>query len=181
MNEGTGNHVSFNGGNGGINARANAQEEAVAHERHLPPAIAQVQHAWTARKTPQQRYATNRGLPQIVATPRPNVAVHPKELPPIERAAPPHTGNPQQDQKYQQDQQRLVEQQTRDRQNLQQKQDQQEVQQRAREADAHRAQQVEQQHQRQTQQLEQRHTQQTQHMQQKQQPSAGGAGRGNKR
>src|SRR3984885_3250287 len=33
-------HVSFNGGNGGINERATPQEEAAAHDRHIAPVAA---------------------------------------------------------------------------------------------------------------------------------------------
>src|ERR1019366_1596493 len=99
-----------------------------------------------ARNAPQQRLSANHGAPPVVATPRPNVAIHPKDLPPIERAAPPNTGNPKQDQQYRQQQEQLVAKQTQERQTLQQKQDQ-ELQQRAKQP-AGRAN---------TQQLEQRH------------------------
>ena len=104
VNETAANRVSYNGGNGGINARATAQEEAAARDRHIPPVAAQTQHAWTARNNPQQRFSANHGAPPVVATPRPNTAVHPKELPPIERPASPNTGNAKLDQKYQKQQ-----------------------------------------------------------------------------
>ena len=122
VNEGEVNHISYNGGNGGINARATAQEEAASHERHVGPVAAQTQHAWTARNNPQQRLSANHGTPAVGATARPNVASHPKELPPIERSAP-NTGNAKADQKYQKQQDKLVAKQTQDRQKLQQKQD----------------------------------------------------------
>jgi hypothetical protein len=67
----TENRVSYNGGNGGINARPTPQEEAAAHERHLPPVAVQTQHAQAARSDPQQRASVNRGKPAIAATPRP--------------------------------------------------------------------------------------------------------------
>ena len=100
VNERT-NRVSFNGGNGGINERATSQEEAAARGRHAGPVAAQTQHEWAAHNNPQQRVSANRGAPPVAATPRPNTAAHPKELPPV-RASAPNTGNPKLDQKYQQ-------------------------------------------------------------------------------
>ena len=169
------NRVSYNGGNGGINERASAQEEAAAHERHVPPVAAQTQHVWAAHNNPQQRVSANRGTPPVAATSRPNLAVHPKELPPIERPSAPNTGNAKIDQKYQNQQQQVIAKQTQDRQKLQQKQDQEHQRLVQQKAPPERMQQVEQQHQQQTQQLQQRHTQQTQQMQQKQQPAGGGS------
>jgi hypothetical protein len=102
--------------------------------------------------------------------PRPPTATHAKDLQPHERPAPPNTGNAKQDQKYQQQQQKLYQKQEQDHQKLQQKQEQDHqriAQQNANEA---RKQQVEQRHQQQTQQMEQKHVQQQQHLQQKQQP-----------
>src|SRR5271155_5618776 len=52
VNNTTINRVSYNGGNGGIEARPTAQEEAAASERHLPPAAAQTQHVQAARSNP---------------------------------------------------------------------------------------------------------------------------------
>ena len=70
VRETTANRISYNGGNGGINARATAQEEAAAHSQHVPPVSAQTQHAWrrattlsnacrrtTARRRSSQRLA----------------------------------------------------------------------------------------------------------------------------
>jgi hypothetical protein len=71
VNETTVTRVSFNGGNGGINARATAQEEAAAHERHIPPVAAQTEHIQAARSNPELRASTNHGKPPIAATPRP--------------------------------------------------------------------------------------------------------------
>jgi len=67
------NHVSYNGGNGGINRRPTPQEEAAARERHIPPAAVQTQHAQAARTNPQQRASVNMGKPAVAATPRPGV------------------------------------------------------------------------------------------------------------
>jgi hypothetical protein len=101
---------------------------------------------------------------------RPGAIVHPNDIPPRERSAPPATGNPRVDQKYQQEQQKLQAQQDRERQKLQQKQDQehQRVQQQA--ADNARMQQLEQKHQQQTQRLQEKHSQQWENMQERQQP-----------
>jgi hypothetical protein len=62
--------VSYNGGNGGINARPRPEEEAVARERHIAPVAAQAEHLQAARSNPEQRASTNRGRPPIAATPR---------------------------------------------------------------------------------------------------------------
>jgi hypothetical protein len=175
VNENAGSHVSYNGGNGGINERANSQEEAAAHEKHISPVAAQTQHAYSARNNPQQRVSANHGTPAVAATPRPNLASHPKELPPVERSAPPNTGNAKLDQKYQKQQASVVAKQNQERQNLQQKQDKEHQQMTKQNAPPQKMQQVEQQHQQQTQQLQQRHTQQTQQMQQRQQPAGGGS------
>jgi hypothetical protein len=64
------NHVSYNGGNGGITARPTPQEEAAARERHVGPVAAQTQHAQEARNNPQQRASMNQGRPPIAATAR---------------------------------------------------------------------------------------------------------------
>jgi hypothetical protein len=177
VNETTVSHVSYSGGNGGITAHATAQEDAAAHSRHLPPVAAQTQHAWTARNAPQQRLSANHGAPPVVATPRANMAVHPNDLPPVQRAAAPNTGNPNQDRQYQKEQDQLVAKQTQDRQALQQKQDQ-EHQRVSKQADPAKVQQAEQRHQQQTQQMQQGHDQQRQQMQQRQQPQGGGGSRG---
>jgi hypothetical protein len=169
------NHISYNGGNGGITERASAQEETAARGRHLPPVAEQTQHAWMARNAPQQRVSANHGAPSVVATPRPSLAVHPRDLPPVARVAPPNTGNPKQGQQYQQQQEQLFAKQNQDRQALQQKQDREHQQQAQQQVNQARTQQAEQRHQQETQQLQQRHTQQTQQMQQRQQPRGGGA------
>jgi len=101
--------------------------------------------------------------------PRPGNAVHPNDLPRPERPAPPNTGNPKQDQKYQQQQEKLYAQQDKERQKLQQKQEQEHQRLAQQNANEARRQQTEQRHQQQTQQLQQRHEQQQQHLQERQQ------------
>jgi hypothetical protein len=177
----TNNRVSYNGGNGGINERATSEEEAAARGRHTGPVSAQTQHAWSARNNPQQRFAANHGAPPMSATDRPNIATHPKDLPPIERGAAPNTGNAKQDQKYQKEQEKTIARQTQDRQKLDQAQDKEHRQLTKQKADPVRTQQVEQRHQQQTQQMHQGHTQQMQQMQQRQSSGGGGARGGGRR
>jgi WXXGXW repeat (2 copies) len=261
------NRVSYNGGNGGINARPTSQQEAVAQERHIAPVAAQQQHIQTARNNPELRASANHGAPPIAATARPaafsgqgvvagrnggtpytppanhggnnnannarpannnapnnapnnngggnngggnasrpptannapnnnnthntdrpptastnnpsnnssnankpNSYSHAKELPPVERAPAPNTGNPKTDQKYQQQQQKVYAKQDQQRQQLATKQEQDHQRLAQQQASQQKQQQVEQRHQQQTQQLQQQHTQQVQKMQQKQQP-----------
>jgi hypothetical protein len=178
--------VSYNG-HGGINDRPTRQEEAAAHERHIGPVAAQTEHVNAARSNPTLRASANHGRPPITATARPgelndrgaenaaghaNPAIHPKELPPASRPAAPNTGNAKLDQKYQQQQDKLVAQQDKERQKLQQQQDREHQQLANQKANDQKTQQVEQRHQQQTQQLVQRHTQQQQQLQQRQQAPA---------
>jgi len=208
------NHVSFNGGDGGINERPTGQEEAASRQRHLPPVAAQNQHVQAAHANPQLQASANQGKPPIAATPkpgqfsdravvpareagavhnppvgagnnfvhnpssgaennaaRPTTAVHPRDLQPVERPAAPNTGNVKQDQKYQQQQQKLQAKQDQERQKLQQKQDQDHQRLEQQKSNEAKKQQVEQHHQLQTQQLVQKHAQQQQQMQQRQQPA----------
>jgi hypothetical protein len=235
VNETNVTHVSYNGGNGGVNERPRPEEQNAQRERHIAPVAAQTQHIEAARSNPELRASTNRGKPPIAATPkpaafhdsqvvpakaagapytppartgnanaansannpnrpnapnnpnrpdtasnnagrsdsansnRPNNVFHPKDVPPI-RPTPPQTGNPKLDQKYQQQQQQLVNKQDQERQRLQQRQDQDHQRLAQQKANDARQQQVEQQHQRQTEQLVQKHTQQVQNIQQRQQP-----------
>jgi hypothetical protein len=202
--------VSYNGGNGGIDARPSPREEAAAHSRRLPLAAPQRQHIQEARSNPQLRASANRGKPPIAATPTPTAfsgrgvvpareggavhggprnagagnarnnappennrrAVHPNDLPPLQRPAPPNTGNSKQEQKYEKQQQKMYAQQEKDRQKLQQQQDKEHQRLAKQNADDARRQQVEQRHQQQTEQLHQRHAQQQQRMEQRQPRSA---------
>ena len=70
-NNTTVNRVSYNGGNGGVNARATAEEEAAAHERHVPPAAAQAQQAQAARGNRELHASENHGKPPVAATSKP--------------------------------------------------------------------------------------------------------------
>jgi hypothetical protein len=101
---------------------------------------------------------------------RPSNPIHPNELPPMDRPAPPNTGNAKADKKYQQQQEKLQQKQDQERQKLQQKQEQEHQRLAQQNANEARKQQVEQMHQQQTQQLQQRHQQQQQSLQQRQAP-----------
>jgi hypothetical protein len=98
-------------------------------------------------------------------------AVHPNDRPPAARSAPPSTGNPQLDEKYQQEQEKLRARQDQERQKLQQKQEQDHQRLEQQKADDARKQQLEQRHQQQTQQLEEKQTKQQHKLQDKQQPA----------
>src|SRR6202451_3850692 len=50
INNTTYNHVSYNGGNGGVNARPSAAEETASHERHNSATAAQSEHQQAAGK-----------------------------------------------------------------------------------------------------------------------------------
>jgi hypothetical protein len=200
--------VSYNGGNGGINARPTPQEEAAARGRRLPPAAGQNEQMQQARSNPQFRANVNHGKPPVAATSRPGAfsgggvvpareggtvhggprnagpanagrnnmppenntrrAVHPNDLPPLERPGASSAGNSKQEQKYEKQQQKMYAQQEKDRQKLQQRQEKEHQQLAKQNANDARKQQVEQRHQQQTEQLQQRHSQQQQRMQQRQ-------------
>jgi hypothetical protein len=65
------NHVSYNGGPGGINARPTPQEEEASRQRHIGPVAAQEQLMRTARSNTDLRANQNQGRPPIAATPKP--------------------------------------------------------------------------------------------------------------
>jgi len=62
--------VSYNGGNGGINGRATAAEEAAARERHVGEVQGQRQQVEAARANRELRASANHGKPPVAATPR---------------------------------------------------------------------------------------------------------------
>lgn len=206
------NRVSYNGGNGGINARATAEEESYGREQHLAPVAAQTQHIEAARNNPQLRASENHGKPPVAATDRagqfsgkgvvqareagapykpeaergatprpgenagrpennvPRPPAHASDVQQHERIPAPNTGNAKQDQKYQQQQDKLYNKMQQQHQALQQKQDQEHQRAQQRNANQAQQQQMEQRHQQQTAQMEQRHQQQIQQMQQRQAP-----------
>jgi hypothetical protein len=201
VDENSGNRVSFNGGTGGVQVRATAQEEAAGREHHIAPVAAQTEHIQTARANPELRASANHGKPSeaavnnarpnneaarpasesarpeteasrpAVEAARPATAVHAKDIQPAERPAAPNTGNAKTDKKYQQQQDKLQTQQAKERQSLQSKQEQDHQRLPQKPANDPKQQPLEQKHQQQTQQLAQKHTQQQQQLQQRQQPA----------
>jgi hypothetical protein len=95
---------------------------------------------------------------------------HANELPAMDKPAAPNTGNPKRDQKYQGQQQKLMNKQNQERQKLQAQQDKEHAQLAKQNANEAQKQQVEQRHAQQTQQLQQRHSTQMQNMQSHQAP-----------
>ena len=89
-------------------------------------------------------------------------AIHPNDLPPLERAARRDSGNTRADQKYEQQQEKLYARQQQDRQKLQLKQDQEHQKLARQNVDQARQQQMEQRHQQQTRQMVERHQTQRQ-------------------
>lgn len=71
VNNTTINRVSYNGGNGGIEARPTPQQEAAAQQRHVPPVAAQTEQVQAARSNQQLRASVNQGKPPIAATEKP--------------------------------------------------------------------------------------------------------------
>ena len=159
-------------------ARANPELRASANHGNPPIAATEKPGALSGHGVVQAKEAgapykaeENRGAAEPRAESPARPAIHPNDLQPMERPAPPNTGNAETDKKYQQQQEKLSAQQDQERQKLQQQQDlehQRMGQQKANEA---KTQQLEQKHQRQTQQLQQKHAAQQQRLQQKQQPA----------
>jgi hypothetical protein len=89
----SGSHASFNGGNGGTNARPTSQEQAAAHERHIPPIAAQTQHVQAARAKPELRASENHGKPSVAATPKPG-AFNDHSVVPAKQAGAPYNHPP---------------------------------------------------------------------------------------
>lgn len=195
VNNTTINRVSYNGGSGGVEARATTEETAAERDRHIPPLAAQQRHAEAARNNPQLRASANQGRPPIAATQRPNefsghavvgakeagapyhAAVRPgsigpaaptpghvRDIPPAAHDAPPNTGDPALDKKFQRQQQKMYARQDQERQKLQAQQGADHQRMAKQQANDARRQQMEQDHLRQTQQLMQRHARERQRM-----------------
>jgi hypothetical protein len=65
------NHVSYNGGTGGVSARATSAELAAEHEHHIAPTAMQTQHEHSASTNRALLASENHGKPAIAATARP--------------------------------------------------------------------------------------------------------------
>jgi WXXGXW repeat (2 copies) len=66
-----GNHTSFNGGRGGIDARPGPQEMAAEHENHIGPTGVQQSHIQAAQANRGNFASANGGHPQMAAMQRP--------------------------------------------------------------------------------------------------------------
>jgi hypothetical protein len=155
-------------------ARSNPELRASANHGRPPVAATQKPGAFSARGNAAVEAAGavhNSPSRAENNAARPSNYVHPNDMPPAERRAAPSTGNAKQDQKYQQQQEKLRTQQDQERQKLQQKQEQDHQRLAQQRADDTRKQLVEQKHQQQTQQLMQKHDQQQQRLQERQQPT----------
>jgi len=65
------NHVSYNGGTGGIPARPTSAELAAEHEHHIAPTSIQTQHEHAASTNRALLASENHGKPAIAATAKP--------------------------------------------------------------------------------------------------------------
>jgi len=206
--------VSYNGGSGGINARATSEEEAAGRERHIRAVEAQTRHVQEAKRDRELRVSQNHGLPPVAATAkpselhgsqivsareagavhgtahgngngsptnhpenraepnngRPNPVIHAKDMPPGQRPAAPNTGDAKLDKRYQQERDRMAEQQVKEREKLQKRQEQEDQRVAKQHADQARQQETERKHQQETQKLMEKHNHEQQHMQQRQEP-----------
>jgi WXXGXW repeat (2 copies) len=94
------NRASFNGGNGGIQARPTPQQETIARDRHIEATPAQRQHAEIASKDRSLFSKQNHGEPAVAATSRPGVlqgegVVRPSRTPVAPAGGPARPGQPQ--------------------------------------------------------------------------------------
>jgi hypothetical protein len=71
INNVTVNHVSYNGGAGGVTARATHEELSAEHERHIAPTSVQTQHEHSASTNRAFLASENHGRPAVAATARP--------------------------------------------------------------------------------------------------------------
>jgi len=139
---------------------------ATARPAEFTHGVVKAKAAANSYRPPTTRTAAapaRNGAPERSASP-----VHPNDLPAMNRPGPSNTGNSKQDQKYQQQQEKLFAKQQQERQQLQQKQEQEHQKFSQAKPNPQRQQQMEQRHQQQTQQLQQKHTSQQQSMQSRQ-------------
>jgi hypothetical protein len=88
INNVTVNRVSYNGGHGGINARATHQQIMAAREHHFEPTPTQRQHEHAAGRDRAFLASENHGRPAIAATPRPGAFHSPRVVPARSNGAP---------------------------------------------------------------------------------------------
>ncbi len=65
------NHVSYNGGTGGVSARPTSAELSAEHEHHIAPTSMQTQHEHSASTSRALLASENHGRPAIAATTKP--------------------------------------------------------------------------------------------------------------
>lgn len=177
VHEGSVNRVSYNGGPGGIEARPRPEDERAARERHIAAVAAQTHQMEEAHANRELRASVNEGKPPIAATERANEfrgggvvgareagapyhpparAVHPKELPPLERPTAPHAGNEKLDREYERQREELFNRQNQERQRLQQEQEREHQRMEHGQASQAQRQEMERRHEQQTMQLQMR-------------------------
>src|SRR5580700_7875854 len=71
INETTVNHVSYNGGEGGVTARPTAAEETASREQHTSATAMQTQHVHAASTNHALLASVTQGRPAIAATAKP--------------------------------------------------------------------------------------------------------------
>jgi hypothetical protein len=82
------NHVSYNGGTGGVSAQPTASERAAENEHHVAPTAMQTQHEHTASTNRALLASENHGKPAIAATTKPGEFSHG-----VVAAGAPHNGS----------------------------------------------------------------------------------------
>lgn len=86
------NRVSYNGGEGGLNARPGREEIMAEHERHVEATPIQQQHQVAARGDRSQFASVNRGLPGVAATGRPGGLRGAGAVPPVRAGGSSYSG-----------------------------------------------------------------------------------------
>lgn len=66
-----GRRVSYNGGDGGVEARPSPEQQVYASQAHFSATESQMEQQRAARNDPAQHWAVNHGAPEIAATVRP--------------------------------------------------------------------------------------------------------------
>jgi WXXGXW repeat (2 copies) len=186
INEHIDNHVSFNGGPGGIHAEPNREERLAEHERHVSMTAEQNRHFEGARGDRRFLASENHGRPEVAATPR-SGDFHGRgvehgraddrarpddrgrsDRPPSSRHSGNPSSNPRLEQKHEQQFDKMQRQQDAERQKMQQRQNQEQQKLSRQNASQQRQDQLQRRQQQQKEQMNQKHQQQTQKLQQRQ-------------
>ena len=195
INERVENHVSFNGGPGGIRAEPNRDERRFEHERHVSMTAEQDRHFEGARGDRRFLASENHGRPEVAATPR-SGEFHGRDVehgraddrprgddrraddrgrgndrndrPPSARHSDNPSSNPRLEQRHEQQFDKMQRQQDAERQKMQQRQNLEQQKLSRQNANQQRQDQLRQRQQQQTEQMNRRQQQQTQKLQQRQ-------------